>query len=171
MTLSRRRTWTALDPNVAKIIARRYGEDNIPELVRILEEASRDAFGAGVGREGRMIFFWTPASVSLDFRNGFDEPFRLFGSVGLAKCDFALRRAARGQVREGGATIETICPRARTHARTVPVRSPISWPRALGAAAVRVSRPHLQPITNEVRGINKVVSDTSGKPPATIERE
>jgi hypothetical protein len=57
MTLSRRRTWTALDPNVAKIIARRYGEDNIPELVRILEEASRDAFGAGVGREGRMIFF------------------------------------------------------------------------------------------------------------------
>jgi len=31
-----RRAWTALDPDKSRIIARRYGKDNMPELIRLL---------------------------------------------------------------------------------------------------------------------------------------
>ena len=32
-----RRAWTALDPDRTRIIARRYGKDNMPELIRLLK--------------------------------------------------------------------------------------------------------------------------------------
>jgi hypothetical protein len=32
-----RRAWTALDPDKTRIIARRYGKDNMPELIRRLK--------------------------------------------------------------------------------------------------------------------------------------
>jgi hypothetical protein len=32
-----RRAWTALDPDKTRIIARRYGKDNMPELIRLLK--------------------------------------------------------------------------------------------------------------------------------------
>jgi hypothetical protein len=32
-----RRAWTALDPDKTRIIARRYGKDNMRELIRLLK--------------------------------------------------------------------------------------------------------------------------------------
>jgi hypothetical protein len=42
-----RRAWTAIDPNKGRIIARRYGPDNMPELLRLLTGFREKLLAAG----------------------------------------------------------------------------------------------------------------------------
>ena len=95
----------------------------------------------------------------------FIEELRVVGLVRQDRQAFAVFLPVKSRRRDGRR------PHLRVRGRAARGADDGFHDRALGAAAARAAGEVSNRIINEVRGINRVVYDISGKPPATIEWE